>query len=78
MGMNYDKLWKLLIDKKMNRTDLHRLAHISTNAIAAMGKGGDVSTRVLDRICETLGCEIQDIVDHVPDADEGDSEEAIR
>lgn len=78
MGMNYDKLWKLLIDKKMNRTDLHRLAHISTNAIAAMGKGGDVSTRVLDRICETLGCEIQDIVDRVPDADEGDSEEAIR
>jgi hypothetical protein len=38
MAMNYDKLWKLLIDKKMNRTDLHKQAHISTNAIAAMGK----------------------------------------
>lgn len=52
MAMNYDKLWKLLIDKKMNRTDLHEQAHVSTNAIATMGKGGDVSTKVLDKICK--------------------------
>lgn len=56
MAMNYDKLWKLLIDKKMNRTDLHEQAHVSTNAIATMGKGGDVSTKVLDKICKTLDC----------------------
>ena len=62
MSMNYDKLWKLLIDKKMNRTDLHKQAHISTNAIAAMGKGGDVSTKVLDKICNTLDCDIEDII----------------
>jgi putative transcriptional regulator len=62
MAMNYDKLWKLLIDKKMNRTDLHKQAHVSTNAIAAMGKGEDVSTKVLDKICRTLDCDIEDIV----------------
>lgn len=67
MAMNYDKLWKLLIDKKMNRTDLHKQARVSTNAIATMGKGGDVSTKVLDRICQTLNCQISDIVDRVPD-----------
>ena len=70
MAMNYDKLWKLLIDKKMNRTDLHEQAHVSTNAIATMGKGGDVSTKVLDKICKTLDCQIHDIVDYVPDDDD--------
>lgn len=69
MAMNYDKLWKLLIDKKMNRTDLHKQAHVSTNAIAAMGKGEDVSTKVLDKICKTLDCEIEDIVTCVRDED---------
>jgi putative transcriptional regulator len=67
--MNYDKLWKLLIDKKMNRTDLHEKAHVSTNAIAAMGKGGNVSTKVLNKICKTLDCQINDIIGFVPDDD---------
>jgi DNA (cytosine-5)-methyltransferase 1 len=70
MAMNYDKLWKLLIDKKMNRTDLHKQAHISTNAIAAMGKGEDVSTKVLNKICKTLDCEIEDIVTCVREENE--------
>ena len=69
MAMNYDKLWKLLIDKKMNKTELHEVAHVSTNAIAAMGKGGDVSTKVLDKICRTLDCRIEHIVDYIPDRD---------
>ena len=47
MAMNYDKLWKLLIDKKMMKKDLVAKAGISTNAIANMGKGKDVSTKVL-------------------------------
>ena len=63
MAMNYDKLWKMLIDKKMNRTELHEQAHVSTNAIATMGKGGDVSTKVLVKICKTLDCQIHDIFD---------------
>ena len=69
MAIIYDKLWKLLIDKKMNRTDLHEKANVSTNAIANMGKGGYVSTKVLDKICKTLDCQIYDIIDYVPDED---------
>lgn len=63
MAMNYDRLWKLLIDKKMMKKDLAATAGISTNAIANMGKGMDVSTKVLRKICETLNCQIEDIVE---------------
>ena len=62
-AMNYDKLWKLLIDKKMMKKDLIEKARISTNAMAKMGKGGDVSTNVLRKICLTLNCELDDIVE---------------
>ena len=61
--MNYDKLWKLLIDKKMMKKDLIEKAGISTNAMAKMGKGGDVSTNVLRKICLALNCELDDIVE---------------
>lgn len=63
MAMNYDKLWKILIDRKMLKKDLAAIAGISTNAIANMGKGMDVSTKVLRKICETLNCQIEDIVE---------------
>ena len=52
--MNYNKLWKLLIDKKLRKKDLREMAGLSTNVIAKMGKGGDVSTQVLRKICEAL------------------------
>ena len=61
--MNYDKLWKLLIDKKMMKKDLIEKTGISTNAVAKMGKGGDVSTNVLRKICLALDCELEDIVE---------------
>ena len=61
--MNYDKLWKLLIDKKMMKKDLIEKAGISTYAMAKMGKGGDVSTNVLRKICLALDCELDDIVE---------------
>ena len=71
MAMNYDKLWKLLIDKKMMKKDLVAKSGISTNSMANMGKGMDVSTKVLRKICETLDCEIGDIVE----IDRSDDEE---
>ncbi len=61
--MNYNKLWKLLIDKRMKKKDLREAAGITTNTIAKMGKGGDVSTQVLRKICEALDCKIEDIVE---------------
>ena len=61
--MNYNKLWKLLIDRNMMKKDLKEQAGLSSNAIAKMGKGGDVSTQVLRKICETLDCKIEDIIE---------------
>ena len=61
--MNYNKLWKLLIDKHMKKKDLREAAGITRNTIAKMGKGGDVSTQVLRKICEALECKIEDIVE---------------
>ena len=71
MAMNYDKLWKLLFDNKMMKKDLVAKSGISTNSMANMGKGMDVSTKVLRKICETLDCEIEDIVE----IDRSDDEE---
>lgn len=61
--MNYNKLWKLLIDKNLKKRDLRELAGLSTNVVAKMGKGGDVSTEVLRKICTALDCRVEDIVD---------------
>ena len=66
---NYNKLWKLLIDKNMLKKDLREKAGLSTNVIAKMGKGGDVSTQVLRKICEVLDCQIEDIVELDPRKD---------
>lgn len=61
--MNYNKLWKMLIDKKLMKKDLIEMADITTNAMAKMGKGGDVSTQVLSKICNALDCKLEDIVE---------------
>lgn len=61
--MNYNRLWKLLIDKNMKKKDLREATGLTTNTIAKMGKGGDVSTQVLRKICEVLDCKIEDIVE---------------
>ena len=69
MTISYNKLWKLLIDKNMLKKDLREKAGLSTNVIAKMGKGGDVSTQVLRKICEVLDCQIEDIVELDPRKD---------
>lgn len=66
MAMNYNKLWKLLIDRNLMKKDLIQMAGITTNAMAKMGKGGDVSTQVLSKICNALDCRIEDIVEVDP------------
>lgn len=63
MSVSYDKLWKLLIDKKMNRTELKDAAGISFNVLAKMGKNEFISMESLYKICSTLRCNISDIVD---------------
>ena len=63
MDANYKKLWKLLIDKDMKKTDLLAVAGINSNILAKMGKGEGVSLESLQKICKALDCEIGDIVE---------------
>lgn len=63
MRVSYDKLWKMLIDKKMNRTELKKISGISSNVIAKMGRNEFVSMESLAKICVTLQCNIGDVVD---------------
>ena len=63
MTINYNKLWKLLIDKKMNKQDLKNAAGVSTASIAKLGKGENITTDVLLKICKTLDCDVADIME---------------
>ena len=70
MAVNYNKLWKMMIDKKMSKTELTHLAGISTNAIAKLGKNEDVRVNILEKLCTSLDCKLDDIVEFVPDTKE--------
>ena len=63
MPVSHDKLWKLLIDKKMNRTELKEAAGISFNVLAKMGKSEFISMESLYKICHTLDCDIGDVIE---------------
>ena len=67
MLVSYNKLWKLLIDKNMNKKALREQAHLSTGTIAKLVKNENVTTDVLVRICKTLSCDISDIMELLPD-----------
>lgn len=66
MAVSYDNLWKLLIDKKLKRTDLKQLCRISSNVLAKLGKDEPVSVESLEKICSALQCNIEDIMVFVP------------
>lgn len=63
MRFSYNPLWKLLIDKGINKTELRKLTGISSASIAKLNKGENVTTDILLRICEALDCELSDIVE---------------
>ena len=67
MADSYNKLWKILIDRNMRKTDLIKSAKISTNAMAKLGKNEDVRVEVLVKICAALGCTLDDIMEIVPE-----------
>ena len=62
MSVSYDKLWKILIDKKLKKTDLIKNAKISSSALAKLSKNEFVSLSVIDKICFYLDCDISDIL----------------
>ena len=67
MAVRYKKLWKLLIDNNMKRTDLRAVTGISTTTLAKLGKDENVSTDILAKICKALECDIGDIMEMVND-----------
>ena len=70
MAVSYKKLWILLIEKDMKKTDLRIQSGISTGALAKLGRNENVNTEVLAKICKTLNCDISDIMEMVPDEED--------
>lgn len=70
MAWSYDRLWKILIDKKMKKTDLLTAAQINPKTLSNLGKEKTVSMDALGRICTALNCRIEDIVEFVPEHQE--------
>ena len=64
MAVSYNKLWKLLIDKKMSAAELHKEAAIAPNTLTKLRRDEIVALPILDRICETLGADYGDIIEH--------------
>ena len=67
MKISYNKLWKMLIDKNMNKHDMKERAGVSSASIAKLGKGDNITTDVLIKICEALNCRLEDIMESVDD-----------
>ena len=67
MAVSYNKLWKLLIDKDMKRKDLQDAAGISSASVAKLGKGENITTDVLLKICSALDCTLEDIMETIND-----------
>ena len=63
LARSYNKLWKLMIDKKINKTQLCKAAGITTNAMAKLGRDESVPLETLEKICSTLHCGIDDILE---------------
>ena len=75
MAVSYNKLWKLLIDNGMNKSDLREKTGLSQSTIAKLVNGENVNVEVLERICLVLKCEIGDIVELKAISKEGESNE---
>ena len=74
MTYSYNRLWKLLIDKHMTKTEMRKAACISTNILAKMGKDEPVAMESLAKICVALDCTLDDLVEINGDAEKGGTE----
>ena len=69
MGWSYNRLLIMLINKNMKRTDLLKVAGINSNALARMGKNLPVTMDALEKVCKSMQCRIEDIVEYIPDTE---------
>ena len=69
MAISYNKLWKLLVDKKMSKADLRKAAGVAPNTMTRLRRDEEVTLTVLRKICVTLEVDIGDIMEFLPEAD---------
>ena len=69
MAVSYKRLWKLLVDKEMSKSDLRKKAEIAPNTMTKLRRDEEVSLTILSKICKTLQADFGDIVEYVPDAE---------
>ena len=67
MAISYNKLWKLLVDKKMSKADLRKAAGIAPNTMTRLRRDEEVTLTVLNKICKTLDVDIGDIMEFLPE-----------
>ena len=70
MARSYNKLWKLMNDRKINKTQLRASAKISSNAMAKLGRDESVPVETLEKICQVLHCSLDDIIEITPDEEQ--------
>ena len=72
MAISYNKLWKLLVDKKMSKADLRKAAGIAPNTMTRLRRDEEVTLTVLNQICKTLEVDIGDIMEFLPGTEKGE------
>ena len=70
MAISYNKLWKLLVDKKMSKADLRKAADVAPNTMTKLRRDEPVTLAILGKICNVLECDYGDIMTYVPDRSE--------
>jgi len=70
MAVCYNKLWKVLVDRKMSKADLRKKANISSNTMTKLRKDEFVALPILDRVCSTLNVDYCDIIEHVKSSED--------
>lgn len=78
MAVSYNRLWKLLIDRKMSKAELRRLTGISPNTMTKLNRDEEVSLTVLSKICATLGVDIGEIVEILTPDRSTDKQEGVK
>lgn len=71
MAISYNRMWKLLVDKKMSKADLRKVADIAPNTMTKLRRDEAVNLNILGRICQTLDCDFGDIMEYIHETEEG-------
>lgn len=69
MALSYNRMWKLLVDKKMSKADLRKAAEIAPNTMTKLRRDEPVNLSILARICQALNCDFGDIIEYIRDSD---------